>query len=191
MRRSLLVLGAGLLVAVAGCSHARRPAFFGVPTDQPRRLVYVLDRSGSMTCSLDFVKYELQLSIRELRDDQQFQVLFMSSGPPFEMRPRGLVPATDNYKATACQFIDAIIPQGEIDPGPAMQRALELKPDAVYMLTDGECDRSLVEFIRQKNPGRKVAIHCMLFLYRLGEDVLKEIAAENHGVYKFISEADL
>ena len=34
-------------------------------------------------------------------------------------------------------------------------------------------------------------VHTFGFLYRMNEPLLKEIAAENGGQYKFVSEADL
>ncbi|MCX5672568.1 MAG: hypothetical protein NTU94_14725 [Planctomycetota bacterium] len=60
----------------------------GVEGEIAHRIVYVVDRSGSMTDSIDFVKYELKRSIGELGEDTEFHVIFYSSGPPVAGRDR-------------------------------------------------------------------------------------------------------
>ena len=87
----------------------------GVP-ETARKIVYVVDRSGSMTDSIDFVKYELKRSIGDLGEENEFHVIFYSSGPPVEMPTRRLVSSTDRNKQLAFEFIDGVIPQGETDP---------------------------------------------------------------------------
>ena len=57
---------------------------FGTPLGQARTVVFISDCSGSMTDSIDFMKYELKRCIDRLRPEDKFDVLFMSSGPPRE-----------------------------------------------------------------------------------------------------------
>jgi len=160
-----------------------------------RKVVYVVDRSGSMTDSIDYVKYELKRSIGDLSEGQEFHVIFFASGPPVEMPARRLVSATEWNKARAFEFIDGVIAQTETDPTEALRRALACKPDVVYLLTDGEFDRQVIGLVRLWNAGKKVAVHTIGFLYtRPGTDaeqVLRTIAAENGGRYQFVSEQDL
>ena len=165
--------------------------YFGLTAEGAQRVVYLLDRSGSMTDTIDYVRQEMKRSIKTLRGDQEFQVIAMSSGPALSIVPRGLRMATPVNKEKACEFLDGIIADGETDPTEAFKEALALKPDAIFFLTDGECDRSLFAHVRRWNPGGKVAIHCIQFLYKDGEALLKQLAAENHGKYKFVSEDDL
>ena len=170
----------------------RRPGFFGVgAADGPGKIVYVLDRSGSMTDSMDYVKFELKQAIGELGEEKEFHVIFYSSGPPVEMPTRRLVEATERNKQLAFEFIDGVIPQGETDPSKAIERAFAAKPDTICLLTDGEFDPSNVDLVRRLNAERKVSVHTLCFLYKLGEAVLKEIARENGGTYTFVSEKDL
>ena len=168
--------------------------FWGVgsPRDQEaRKIVYVVDRSGSMTDSIDYVKFELKRSIGELGEEKEFHVVFYSSGPPVEMPTRRLVNATERNKQLAFEFIDGVIAQGETDPSKALGRAFEVRPELVYLLTDGEFDRAIVGLVRGLNAGDRVRVHTIGFLYRVGEKVLKQIAVENGGNYKFVSEGDL
>jgi hypothetical protein len=166
--------------------------FFGAGgDDEAAKIVYVVDRSGSMTDSIDFVKYELKRSIGELGEAKEFHVIFYSSGPPVEMPTRRLVNGTERNKQLAFEFIDGVIAQGETDPSKALERAFDAKPDLIYLLTDGEFDRAIIDLVKRLNVGEKVTVHTIGFLYKTGEAVLKQIAEQNHGSYKFVSEQDL
>ncbi|MBM4018696.1 MAG: VWA domain-containing protein [Planctomycetes bacterium] len=166
--------------------------FFGAGgDDEAARIVYVVDRSGSMTDSIDFVKYELKRSIGELGEAKEFHVVFYSSGPPVEMPTRRLINATERNKQLAFEFIDGVIAQGETDPSKALERAFACNPELIYLLTDGEFDRAIIDLVKRLNTGSKVTVHTIGFLYKTGETVLKQIAQENSGSYKFVSEQDL
>jgi hypothetical protein len=167
--------------------------FFGVPmkAGHEGKVVYVVDRSQSMTDSIDFVKYELKRSIGGLSEIQEFHVIFYSTGPPLEMPTRRLVNATERNKQLAFEFIDGVIAQGETDPSKALERAFECRPELIYLLTDGEFDRAIIDQVKRLNVGGKVTVHTIGFLYKTGETVLKQIADDNHGNYKFVSESDL
>jgi len=191
---ALKVIGVGgggnILGGFEGLGKGR--GFFGASeVEVAQKIVYVVDRSGSMTDSIDYVKFELKRSIGELGEDSEFHVIFYSSGPPVEMPTRRLVPATERNKELAFQFIDGIIAQGETDPSKALDRAFAVGPELVYLLTDGEFDKAIVDRVDRLNVGDSVTVHTIGFLYRTGENVLKEIAKNNSGNYKFVSEADL
>jgi len=165
--------------------------FFGTGGGVARKIVYVVDRSGSMTDSIMYVKYELKRSIGELGEESEFHIIFYSSGPPVEMPTRRLVPATERNKQLAFEFIDGIVARGETDPSKALDRAFAVKPELIYLLTDGEFDKAIIGRVNRLNAGNQVTVHTIGFWYRLGEKVLKQIAKENNGDYKFVSEADL
>ena len=174
------------------------PKFFGLDLGkQARNVVFVVDRSGSMTDSIDYVKLELKRAIGEMpekeeeEEENQFHVIFYSSGPPVEMPSRRLVPPTQRNKQLAYEFIDGVVPQGETDPSKAIERAFAAKSDTICILTDGEFDRAIADLVKRLNADRKVRVHVLCFLYKLGEAVLKQIASENGGTYTFVSEKDL
>jgi DNA-directed RNA polymerase subunit RPC12/RpoP len=170
----------------------RGPGFFGAGgTDEANKIVYVVDRSGSMTDSMEYVKFELKRAIGELGPEKSFHVIFYSSGPPVEMPTARLVDATDRNKKLAYEFIDGIIPHGQTDPSEALDKAFKVKPELIYLLTDGEFDRSIVDLVKNLNVGKKVTVHTIGFIYDTGEKVLKEIASQNNGKYKFVGEKDL
>ena len=171
---------------------ARGKGFFGIATkDEAKKIVYVIDRSGSMTDSIDYLKFELKRSIGDLAEDQEFHVIFYSSGPDVEMPARRLVLATDENMQAALHFIDGITAHGQTDPSEALKRAFAVGPDVIYLLTDGEFAPAVADLVRRMSPDRKVQVNTIAFLYDFGRGVLIKIARENGGTYTFVSEKDL
>jgi hypothetical protein len=171
--------------------EAKEITFLGIKIKKPRSVVYVIDRSGSMTDSINYVKKELKLSISQLDEDCRFHIIFYSSGPPVEMPSKALVKASPDNKQMAHKFVDSVMAQGETDPSKALERAFSSKPEAIYLLTDGEFDQQIIDLVKRLNTGKKVVVHTIGFLYKTGEEVLTKIAKDNGGTYKFVSEADL
>ncbi len=185
-----------------GLGNGGRGGFYGVggaeEPEGPRKFIYIVDRSGSMTDSIDYVKYELKRSIGELQDDQEFHVIFFSSGPPVEMPTRRLVNATERNKQLGFEFIDTIVPQGETDPSVSLERAFACQPEVIYLLTDGEFDRQIIDLVKRLNVGGKVIVHTIGFMHEGGDDmnsgagaILKQIANDNGGNFKIVNEKDL
>jgi len=175
---------------LAGPTIFERPsAIDGIPSETAK-VVYLVDRSGSMTDSLDIVKMELKRSIGELDDAAEFHVIFYSTGPGVEMPTRRLVHATERNKEMAFEFIDQVVAANGTDPSQAIDRAFAVKPDLIYLLTDGEFDRAIVDLVKRRNADGKVRVYTIGFLYH-HDEVLRDIARQNGGEYKFISEAAL
>lgn len=164
--------------------------FFGVQ-GVAKKIVFVVDHSGSMTDSIMYVKYELKRSIRSLRPNQQFFVIFYSTGPALEMPSRKLVPATEANKQQAYEFIDSIVPIGQTDPSQALQRGFESGPELIYLLTDGEFDKAILPLIDKLNTKKEVTVNTICFIYSNGEALLQQIAQKNNGSYKYVAEDDL
>jgi hypothetical protein len=140
-----------------------------------------------MTDSIDLLKVALRRAIQQLHEESEFHIIFYSSGPPLEMPTLGLVKATANNKQMAAAFINGVIAQGETDPTKALQRAFGCAPDIIYLLTDGEFDRAMIDFVKRLNTGATVKVNTIGFLYKTGEPVLRVIAQDNAGEYFFLS----
>ncbi|MHC4089526.1 MAG: VWA domain-containing protein [Planctomycetota bacterium] len=169
------------------------PSFFGLGKRArgARRIVYVVDRSGSMLTTFEAVRRELRSSIGKLRRSQRFHVIFFNAGEPLENRPKKLVPATASQKKELLEFLDAIQPERGTDPIPAMRRAFAVKPDLIYFLTDGDFDPLLLEKLREWNKDHGVRIFTLAYVSQAGRVLLEQIARENNGEFKFISEHDI
>ena len=158
----------------------RQAEFFGIRA-QGKTFLYVVDCSGSMDANdrLIRAKREIRRSIGQMKFPQRFEIIFYNDRP----RPMpGGVPQSTEYssKMQLAQWMDMIEPDGGTDPTGAMAMALGQKPDAVFLLSDGEFPASAAATIAKSNKG-KTPIHCIDFSG--GSTDLKAIAKESGGQY--------
>lgn len=172
----------------------RGPEFFGlgVAARGVRKIIYVVDRSGSMADTFEFVRDELKRSISALRRSQRFHVIFFNSRGPLESPPGHPVNAIDVHRERFFEFLDNVVPRGGTKPAAALRRAMALKPDVIYLLSDGiDFDPGLFSDLDEWNPKRRVKIYTIAYLDPTGREVLEQIAREHGGEFTFISEDDL
>jgi hypothetical protein len=122
-------------------------------------VVYVIDRSTSMGLSgkLSHAKQELIESVERLSPDSRFQIiLFNRSIEMFSINNGAfLLPATTENKRMLVNFLKPVLAEGGTLPLPALKRALAMKPDVIFFLSDAEAlsDRDVREITRL-NGGR-------------------------------------
>jgi hypothetical protein len=160
----------------------RQTSFFGIRAEG-QFFVYVVDCSGSMIDDDRLVraKRELRRSVANLQLPQRFLVIFYNDRP---LPMLGSLPRSADLtaKGQMNQWLRLIEPDGPTDPRGAMGMALALRPDAIFLLSDGEFPEGSVESIAPKNP-RKVPIHCIDLSGGLAGDQLLRIARESGGQY--------
>jgi len=160
-----------------------------------RSFVFVIDRSESMGSSrlgaIAAAARELANSIESLSTDQFVQVVAYNQAASVYAR-RELMPASDENKRELLQFVRRIASAGGTEHNFGLQAALRLRPEVIYLFTDGgdPVPNALqIRAIRDQAAGR-TQIHCIHF-GRGNEppgdaEFLKRIAAENGGQYAYI-----
>jgi len=165
--------------------------FFGI-RGGGRRFTYVVDCSGSMQGEpLRRAKEELILSISKLPSHVEFQVVFFDDLAyefPGSVRGDGFLNASKDAKKRATDFINGISGGGGTNVKLGMQKSLSLKskPDTVFLLTDGSFEFDTPASIKSQNPGKKVRINTVAFVNNAGESLLRTIADENRGDFRFV-----
>ena len=166
-----------------------------------KHIVFVIDRSGSMVDTFPRVRVAILDTVGKMSKDQDFHVLLFSDGPPIENTPRRLVPATEKQKLDLVKFLKPIRATGRTDPLPALKRAFNVLRGTkdkdgrlIHLLTDGvfpDNDKVLA-LIRQSTAGTDIRINTYLCGYRppAADIVMKKIALETKGVYKYVSLAE-
>lgn len=153
-----MIRGAAFITVVAAASAAWaepiapagvQTGIFGIEA-RGQRFVYVFDRSASMGAPggrpLARAKEELLASIERLGGVQQFYVVFYNHRQHVfnaSDTRRRLVFATDDNKRAAQRFIDAVRADGGTRHFEAIATGLRLRPDVMFVLTDGEPDDDL------------------------------------------------
>jgi len=160
----------------------RQTSFFGIRAEG-QLFIYVVDCSGSMLDDDRLVraKRELRRSVTNLQLPQRFQIIFYNDRPVPIM---GELPRSADLtaKTQMNQWLRLIEPDGGTDPRGALGMALAVRPDAIFLLSDGEFPDGTVEAIAKKNP-RKVPIHCVDLSGGEAGDQLQRIARESGGQY--------
>jgi hypothetical protein len=163
--------------------------FFGLASTDTQSVVYVIDCSGSMgrpELKLRTAKDELVRSIRALDPAQSFSVVFFSDHT-YPMPMPGLVAATEANKERICEWVEGAFPRGGTYPLPAVLHALQLRPETIFVLSDGLFKGDYVREIRSNNRGqRRATIYTVLFGDHSGEPQMLRLARENGGSYRFV-----
>ena len=164
-------------------------SFFGIAA-RGSRFIYIVDISGSMQGEkIGVLRRNLLDSIAELPPQSHFCIIGYNDN---------LVPLGDEirwYKADdanrlkARTWISRIEPSGGTVPMPAFEPALNLKPrpDVIYFMTDGQDIDGLTEHVRNLNiKGRKTRINTICYGDRGGEEMMRRIADDSGGKYRFV-----
>jgi hypothetical protein len=172
--------------------------FMGLDAVAARRIVYVVDASGSMMLHLSTVLEELERSLRKLHPKQMFGIVFFQNKKSIAVPPKGkLVYANAANIEKAMRWIGTsgkAIPTGGSNPIVAIKTAMRLEPEVMYLLSENITgagsyevpQEELLEAINGLNPVdtrnglRKVQINCIQYL---SEDVngTMEKIAKIHG----------
>ena len=194
-----------------------RVSFVGLGGGAARTIVYVVDASGSMIGAFPVILRELRNSIDRLSGAQSFSIIFFQRDEAVETPPAGqLMRATDENKVRTLSWIDEnIIPSGRSSPLNAMERAMALTPEVIFLLSSnitgsGRYEmnpEALLAALDALNPvdpltGRRgTDINCVQFLDEDPLEALKLIARRHGGgddarsneadAYRFLNRSEL
>lgn len=171
-----------------------KATFFGAEA-YGNRFVFVIDSSRSMIGPRwEALCYELEQAIRALSLDQEFFIIsFDSEAHPMfgNTPPRGKFLAPDPKSIRRVRnWLRSIELGRNTFPSSSMMMALNLKPDAIFLLSDGEIRDSTVTDLRQVNSlvvgsrySNAIPVHTVLLHSEIGYQTLEQIAADNHGTF--------
>lgn len=176
---------------------------FGIPANG-RRIVYVFDRSGSMSehegRPLAAAKRELLKSLSPLEATHQFQIIFYNQAPrvlnPHRSSSPKLLYGNQRDKEAAASFVESIDASGGTAHLDSLQMALRMAPDVIYFLTDAAepplSDKELAQ-VRRWNTSA-AAIHTIEF--GVGPSPAKgsflaKLAKENRGQHAYFDVTEL
>lgn len=197
---------AGVAAPITPLPSARSGSFFGTNA-YGDEFVFVVDSSRSMlsTCGyrqgetrFQVACKELLRSIGSLEADQKFCVFFFGhrTRVMFDKSPQ-LVNATETNRKRLKSWISTLYPGMGTDPRYGIMHALRLKPDAVFLLSDGEFNGQATNFhqipgnpsterIIKRHLGMSIPIHTIAFEDLVNRRRLRNIATVTHGTHKFI-----
>lgn len=177
---------------LAAPAKDRGALFFGSYAEG-NRFVYVLDSSRSMREDdrWTYACNQLIDSIQALRPEQEFFVICFDA-------KTSLMFNTVRSRIKYFSSEESIVPKvrrwlrgrrlGEATmPAEALQIALSLNPDAIFLLSDGELQDESIDMLRQNNgfssSYRQIPIHTIHLFSQSGRQTLQLLARENGGTF--------
>ncbi len=169
-----------------------RQKFFGIGSKH-KSVVFVVDASGSMNrpypgpaqTRINRVKLELYKTISAMTENDQFYMIFFGDDA-IPMPARTMATGGDDSKRFYLTWMAQLPASSQRTmPTNALLRAIALKPEAIYFLTDGEIRTPILAKITKAN-STGIPIHTIGFSDNRGEALLREIAEQNNGSYTFI-----
>ena len=131
-------------------------------------------------------KEELRRAIAALPDYASVYVVFYDSAEPLSFSDRW-----ERVRSSMMQrlknWLGEVGPSGGTEPVPAFRRvfSLDVRPDVIFFLSDGEIPDDDVVAIRQMNArGRKVTINAIAFGDEAGGAQLRQVAQEADGEFR-------
>jgi Ca-activated chloride channel family protein len=166
----------------------------------PKDIVFVIDRSGSMSGEkIAQARSALQFILGQLNPEDRFSIVGFDDR--LEVLAWGLQPVTEQSLVDARQFVDGLTADGNTDLERALQASLEILagPAAesnasrvVIFLTDGLPTAGVTDpgLIAQSVAGSNATQEARLHVFGVGYDVnthlLDQLAAENGGTVTYV-----
>ncbi|KLU01471.1 putative transmembrane protein [Rhodopirellula islandica] len=162
--------------------------------------VYLVDSSGSMGDAFTSARSALLQSIDMLTEKQRFYVVFfdaecdymqLSGSPTPESRSAY---ATPNNKQQLRNWAMRVSMDRGKAPYEPLRFALELKPDVIFLLSDGEFPQGIEDLLTEENRSTNLfgdtdpisIVHTISYHSREGESRMRRIAEKNFGQYRHV-----
>lgn len=162
-----------------------------------QKFVFVFDRSGSMEGALlRKAKEELIRSFDALDNRHQFNIIFYNHEYGMWRSGRKLVFASPEEKRNAERYIGSITAAGGTGHYQPLMTAVNLRPDVIFFLTDGESQDDLnpaqmAEIEKVNSFGKGAQINVIQFgnggLTDSESRFLRQLAEQNYGDYVYIN----
>jgi hypothetical protein len=164
-------------------------------TEDARRIVFVLDATGSMMSSYDVLRAKFREQVTALGPTQRFDVLMMNdhkASPLFA----DLIATTVDNKRKALEFADTMAPRGGTDAAPFLKRAIDLKPERIYLLIDPtdfeRKDRTAMLALVRNSTGKKIPLEIIAFEETPESlEFCKSLAEQSGGTYHRFNSHDI
>jgi hypothetical protein len=172
--------------------------FYGVKASG-RKFVFVVDSSRSMRgARWEAAVSELLSAVSKLQEGQFFYVIFFDGQPHLMFdqaaSEASFVAVEERNIGRLRHWATNMTLGPDTEPLAAVKIACKLRPDAIYLLSDGEFRDKTALYLRRNNhiheeDGLKIpafAVHTIALQSRAGQKLLARIADENAGEFRFI-----
>jgi hypothetical protein len=170
-------------------------SLFGGSPAVGRTFVFLIDRSKSMGGTglgvLEAAAKELASALSRLTPSHRFQVIAYHQQCVYLQGTRRLLPATEENKQAVQTFLGGLAAFGGTEHFLALQLALALKPDVIFLLTDGGDPHLNAAQLRElrRLAAARTSIHCLQFGFgplQESDNFMMRLAQQNRGGYQYL-----
>ncbi len=162
--------------------------------------VYLVDSSGSMGDGFESARSALLASIELLTPEQRYYVVFFDADSDYmrlsnanQDEPRSVFATPENKVATKRWAMRINKDRGKAPYDP-LRFALTLKPDVIFLLSDGEFPQGIEDLLKEENnvtnlfgESKPISIvHTIAYFSEEGESRMRRIAKQNLGQYRYV-----
>lgn len=162
--------------------------------------VYLVDSSGSMGDGFQSARAALLSSIDLLTPEQRFYVVFFDANSDYmrlsnanQDEPRSVFATTEN-KAALKRWAMRITEDRGKAPYDPLRFALNLRPDVIFLLSDGEFPQGIEDLLKEENKVTNLfgesnpisIVHTIAYHSEVGESRMQRIAKQNQGQYRYV-----
>ena len=187
---------AGLEDITPDVIHTTMHDFHGIKSTG-NRVIFIIDSSKSMRSKFNEAKSELHRSLRSLNASQSVAVYFYDQQLHLPNNHSGIqsrfpTQVTPEWIETLIHWSAARPMNAGGSPQLALTEALKAGPDIIYLLSDGEFSREVIDRTTQMNTTvdgfgdrrRRCVIHCISYSTTSDGGTLKQLAARNGGAFR-------
>jgi hypothetical protein len=163
------------------------------------RFVYVLDSSKSMEGKRWLLaRRQLLESLKGLSSDQEFFVICFDAQTTlmFNEVPQKAAFTRANLETQRrlTRWLNSRVLGEATMPAEALAFALSMRPDAIFILSDGELMDNSVQMLRVINVdgprGNKIPIHAVHMFGQAGRQTLQQLSRDNNGTFTFVADGN-
>ena len=158
--------------------------FFGVRATG-RRFIFLIDASSSMLDGKDqAARRELIASVRRMDQGMELEVIFFTTTIT---RVFGQFASLKDRANIIDKIANATPVTGGTPVMPALEEAIRMNPDAVFLLTDGSFNEGDISAATRSINSNSIPINTIAFVDRSMESVLKQVASDSGGDYRYVA----
>jgi hypothetical protein len=178
------------------------PALAQAPRKVSDRVIFICDATGSMSKDGRFerAQKELERAIENLDTSIDFNLIFFQDADALAASSK-MMAANKANKLQAIEFIKDVQTLRNGNPIAALETAFKLEPSLIYFLSDGDLEpfsEQVIGAIEKLNANKRVVINAVLFITKRDAEenkpkvtAMEKIAADNGGVFRFVTTDDL
>ena len=147
--------------------------------------VFLIDASSSMLDGKDqAARRELIASVRRMDQGMELEVIFFTTTIT---RVFGQFASLKDRANIIDKIANATPVTGGTPVMPALEEAIRMNPDAVFLLTDGSFNEGDISAATRSINSNSIPINTIAFVDRSMESVLKQVASDSGGDYRYVA----